>query len=106
MLEGVTILRSIVERGCDSRFYSSEKKKNTTMTKDDMGGGDVSGILFDVEVAVRGNGPSSSSTTTTATSTQMTMSLSGGFGQGRNARGTIRGGITTTRCASTEGSLS
>ena len=68
MLEGVTILRSIVKRGCDSRLYSSEKKKNTTMTKDDMGGGVVSGILFDVEVAVRGNGPSSSSTTTTATS--------------------------------------
>jgi hypothetical protein len=35
-----------------------------TMMKDNMGGGDISGILFDVEVAVRGNGPSSSSTTT------------------------------------------
>ena len=29
-----------------------------------MGGGVVSGILFNVEVAVQGNGPSSSSTTT------------------------------------------
>ncbi len=62
-LEGVTILQSIAKRGCDSRLYSSEKKKNTLMTKDNMGGGVVSGIMFDVEVAVRGNGPSSSSTT-------------------------------------------
>jgi len=88
-LKGVTILRSIVERGCDSRLYSSEKKKNTSMTKDNMGVGSY--LVYcsmwrwqcrGMDLVVVQQQPM------TATSTQTTTSLSGGFGRGRNAQGT------------------